>query len=97
MLLPTRTAVLNYLYQENEADVNKIMEALRPMYGNEKQFNEKMYLEHAMSLEANGLVEMIGYELDKNEELILYYRINESGRKAVEKYVPEKYYQKEKR
>ena len=33
MLLPARTAVLNYLYGVESADVAQIMESLKPRYG----------------------------------------------------------------
>jgi len=91
MLLPVRTAVLNYLYQVGSADVNKIMEALKPQYGKEGQFTKKMFLEHVMSLEANGLINLEGYNLDQSGELILRYKINDDGKGTVEKYVPKSY------
>lgn len=94
MLLPARTAVLNYLYQVGEADISEIMAALKPMYGTEKQFTEAMFMEHAMALEANEIVEMKSYTLGKNNELVLRYQINADGRSAVEKYVPAKFRQK---
>jgi len=95
MLLPARTAVLNFLYQAGEADIDKIMEALKPMYGTEKQFNKKMFMEHAMSLEANGLAEMKSYELGQDGELMLRYQITDDGRSTVEKYVPVTFRRKE--
>ena len=55
MLLPARMAVLNYLSTVKNADINEIMEAMKPQYGHEKQFTKDMYLDHAMSLEANGM------------------------------------------
>lgn len=91
MLLPARTAVLNYLYQAGEADIDEIMAALKPMYGTEKQFNKNMFLEHAMSLEANGLAEMKSYDIGQNDELVLRYQITGDGRSTVEKYVPAKF------
>ncbi len=91
MLLPARMAVLNYLSTVENADVNEIMEAMQPLYGKEKQFTKDMYLNHVMSLEANGLCNLVRYELDKNEELSLRFEINDDGRAAVEKYVPAKY------
>lgn len=91
-MLPARTAVLNYLYiKEKGASVTEIMEALKPEYGHEKQFNKDLYLEHVMSLEASGLLELIDYTLDEQGELLLTYRINDDGKATVEKYVPEKY------
>ena len=91
MLLPARMAVLNYLGSVENADVNEIMEAMRPLYGKERQFTKDAYLDHVMSLEANGLCSLIRYELDDKDELSLRFAINDDGRSAVEKYVPAKY------
>lgn len=93
MLLPARTAVLNYLYGVKNADIKEIMEALKPLYGGERQFTKDRYLEHVMSLEANGLIKLEGYELDGEGELALRYAINEDGKAAVKKYVSNKYRQ----
>lgn len=91
MLLPARMAVLNYLSSVENADVNEIMEAMCPLYGKERQFTKDAYLDHVMSLEANGLCSLIRYELDDKDELSLRFAINDDGRSAVEKYVPAKY------
>lgn len=91
MLLPARMAVLNYLSSVENADVSEIMEAMRPLYGKERQFTKDAYLDHVMSLEANGLCSLIRYELDDKDELSLRFAINDDGRAAVEKYVPAKY------
>ncbi|MGX7058407.1 hypothetical protein [Vagococcus humatus] len=91
MLLPTRMAVLNHVNKVGKASVNEVMSVLKPFYGKEKQFNEKMYLDHLMALEANGLVSLDKYNLDANNDLVLTYSITEDGRGAVEKYVPKEY------
>ncbi|WP_394523632.1 hypothetical protein [Lacrimispora sp. JR3] len=91
MLLPARTAVLNYLYGVKNADVDQIMEALKPLYGGERQFTKERYMDHVMSLEANGMVNLSSYDLDKNGELRMCYEINDEGRSAVDKYVDKKY------
>ncbi|MGV3083252.1 hypothetical protein [Enterococcus dispar] len=93
MLLPSRMAVLNHMVGIKEVDVKQVMTALQKDYGNEKQFNEKMYLDHLMALEANGLVEMASYDLDQNNELVMRYAITEDGRHAVNKYVNTAYRQ----
>ena len=41
MLLPARTAVLNYLYGVESADVAQIMESLKPRYGGERPFTKQ--------------------------------------------------------
>ena len=91
MLLPARMAVLNYLDSVENADVNEIMEAMRPLYGKEGQFTKDMYLNHCMSLQANGLCELVKYEMDRNDELSLRFAINADGRATVAKYVPAKF------
>ena len=48
MLLPARTAVLNYLYGVESADVAQIMESLKPQYGGERQFTKQRYLDHCL-------------------------------------------------
>ena len=80
MLLPARTAVLNYLYGVESADISQIMDALKPQYGGERQFTKDLYLDHVMSLEANGLVTLESYDLDSNGDLRMRYAINR-GRK----------------
>ena len=71
----------------------EIMEALKPQYGGERQFTKERYLDHVMSLEANGLLNLESYKLDEAGELSLRYIINEDGKATVEKYVPKKYRQ----
>lgn len=87
MLLPVRTAVLNYLFDVKDADVNEIMKALEPTYGSEKQFTKARFIDHVMSLEANGLVEEVGHGLDAKGELSVRYKINDEGRHSVTKYI----------
>lgn len=91
MALPARTAVLNYLCGIETVNAKEVMAALRPIYGSEGQFNEKLFQEHLMALEANGLVELAAYDLGEHEELNMQYRITEEGRSTVEKYVSAEY------
>lgn len=86
-LLPVRTAVLKFIYDNKEGDVNEIMNALKSMYGNEKQFTKARFIDHVMSLEANGLINEIGYGLDDKGELVVRYKINEDGINTINKYV----------
>lgn len=94
MLLPVRTAVLNYLYDTKDADVNEIMKALEPIYGKEKQFTKVRFIDHVMSLEANGLVEEVSYGLDAANELSVRYKINGEGKSNIEKYVAKEFRKK---
>jgi len=89
-LLPVRTAVLKYLYDHQEGDINEIMEALKPMYGKEGQFKRDRFVDHVMSLEVNGLINEIGYDLDKDGQLLIRYKINDDGITNIKKYVLKK-------
>jgi hypothetical protein len=40
-----------------------------------------------MSLEANGLINEIGYDLDDSGELLVRYQINDDGINTIKKYV----------
>ncbi|RFZ78376.1 hypothetical protein DS742_13600 [Lacrimispora amygdalina] len=91
MLLPARTAVLNYLYGVESADIAQIMGALKSQYGGERQFTKDRYMDHVMSLEANGLVNLQSYDLDEKGELRMRYSINDDGKATVDKYVDKKY------
>lgn len=91
MLLPTRMAVLNYIFLNGESDVEQVMAGLKADFGNEKQFNSSMYLEHLMALEANGLLKLNKYELNDKNELLLSYAITNDGEAAVDKYIPNSY------
>lgn len=86
-LLPVRTAVLKYLYDKKEGDVNEIMSALQPIYGQERQFTKARFIDHVMSLEANGLIYETGFDLDANGELAVRYQINADGISTIDKYV----------
>nr|WP_125753960.1 hypothetical protein [Lacticaseibacillus baoqingensis] len=91
MLLPARTAVLNDLYQKDTATVEEIMADLKCHYGSERQFTKKLFSDHCMALEANGMVELTGYELDDGGELQMKYTITEDGKNTVHKYIAKKY------
>lgn len=91
MLLPARMAVLNHMSQVSEANVDDVMKGLAPLYSSEKQFTKKLFLDHLMALEANGLLALNRYELDSSEELVLQYGITDEGRHTVEKYIPKHY------
>lgn len=90
-LLPARTAVLHYMSTVDEADVSQVMAGLKSQYGSEKQFTVPLFLEHLMSLECNGYVDKVGYDLDDKQELRILYKINADGLDAVDKYISAEY------
>ncbi|ADX25421.1 hypothetical protein BBG06_09535 [Streptococcus dysgalactiae subsp. equisimilis] len=90
-LLPARTAVLNYMDSVAQADVHQVMAALQAEYGSEKQFKDHLFLEHLMSLECNGYLDQVDYDLDEQGNLRISYQINDDGRAAVQKYIAKEF------
>lgn len=90
-MLPARMAVLNRLSKVDRSSIEEMMEALKPEYGNEKQFNYNEYLEHMMALEANGYVCFKDYKAGEDGKIALYYSITDDGKDSVKKYIPEKF------
>ena len=91
MLLPARMAVLNQLSKVKKLSISEAMEDLTRDYGQAGQFNSSAYLEHFMSLEANGFAELVDYQLTKDGNLELFYSITEDGKASVEKYISQKF------
>lgn len=84
--LPIKFAVLKSFIDEKIQSVNEVYDKLKIDYESEKQFTKKNILEHILSLNANGLIEEVDMKLDKNENLIIYYHINDEGKLIVKKY-----------
>lgn len=89
-LLPVRTAVLKFLFDKQDGTVTEIMHGLKSLYGKEKQFTKARFVDHVMSLEANGMINEIGYGLDEKGELSVRYKINDDGITTINKYVLKK-------
>jgi len=90
-LLPIRSRVLLFMSTVKQANIDDAMDALKSEYGEERQFTRKNFLDHMLSLQANGLIDEVSYELDANGELCMYYAINEEGTRTINKYLPKKW------
>lgn len=90
-LLPIRARVLHYMSTTDQTDVNDVMENLKAEYGSERQFTKANFVDHFLSLMANGLIDEVDYTTDENNELLITYAINEEGKNTVNKYLPKKY------
>lgn len=91
MKAPIRFRVLQYMSTVTKVSPDNIMEAMRSEYGNERHFTKASFDDHAMSLKANGLLDDAGAELNDKKELVLYYSINDEGRRLLSKYMPKRY------
>ena len=90
-LLPIRTRVLHFMRSGNQVDLDTVMDGLKAEYGKERQFTKANFVDHLLSLKANGLIDEVSYELDGNHNLRIYYKINEEGIHTIDKFVPKKW------
>ena len=86
-MLPLNYAILSYFCTVDEADATAVMNALRPTYGNFRTFKKPAILEALMAAEANGLLEESRLDLDGNNQLQVYYRLNDYGRSLVKTFI----------
>lgn len=90
MKAPIRFKVLEYMSKVDKVSPSVIMEAMRAEYGNERHFTKESFVDHTMSLKANGLLDDAGAELNDKNELVLFYTINDEGRRMLKKYMPKR-------
>jgi len=87
--LPLR---LNVLYKISRSDdaltVATLLEILKCDYGNERQFNERVMLDHLLSLKENGLIYDHDLSLDSSNKLQVHYKVTEEGINSLKKYLP---------
>lgn len=86
--LPLRFRILHYLSTVEKACVDEIMKALEPEYGTEKQFKRSVFMDHLLDMKANFILDDNDVALDHKGELVVYYSINDEGRKLLKKYLP---------
>lgn len=75
----------------DQADIDQVMQGLEAEYGSEKQFTRANFVDHMLSLKANGLLDEVSYELDEANELKVCYKINEEGKQTINKFLPKKW------
>ncbi len=92
-LLPLRFRLLHYISTVDKTCADEIMQALKPEYGTEKQFAKEVFVEHLLDLKANFVIDDNEVRLDDKGELVIYYSINEEGKRLLKKYLP-KHWQK---
>lgn len=84
---PLNYAILKYFTTVKEACADDVIEALKGQYGNFKALKKNAVITALMTAEANGLLEETRYELDKNDELRVYYHAHEEGAATINKYI----------
>lgn len=93
-LLPLRFRMLHYLSTLEKACTDEVMKALEPEYGTEKQFTKDIFSQHLMDMKANFIVDDNEVTLDDRGNLVIYYSINDEGRRLLKKYLPKNWQHK---
>ena len=84
---PLNYAILKYFTTVKEACAEDVIEALKGQYGNFKALNREDVIGALMTAEANGLLEETRFEMDKANELRVYYRAHEEGAATINQYI----------
>lgn len=84
---PLNYAILKHFTKVDEASADDVIMALKDQYGNFKALNRDDVITALMTAEANGLLEETRFELDKSNELTIYYRAHEEGAATINKYI----------
>lgn len=87
MKKPLNYAILKYFTKVKEACAEDVILALKDEYGNYKALNRKDVISALMTAESNGLLEEARFEMDKNNNLRIYYRAHEEGAATINKYI----------
>lgn len=86
---PLNYAILKHFTKIDEACVEDVMTALKPVYHSFKAFNPKDVLTSLLTAETNGLLEQTRYELDNTNALRVYFRAHPEGAATINKYIPD--------
>ena len=86
-MLPLYYALMKYYTTVDDTCVEDAMEALKGTYSNFKQFKKKTLTEALMTAKSNGLLDESRVELDANNELRVYYKVNDYGTQMIRDYI----------
>lgn len=87
MKLPINFSILKFFTTVDKATVDDLLVVLRKEYGNNRSITKPSVMESVMTAESNGLVQEVGYELDNNGELQVYYATDAAQRAEINKYI----------
>lgn len=90
MKAPIRFRVLEYMSTVEKASPDDMMQAMKAEYGKERHFTKASFIDHAMSLKANGLLDDVHVEINDKKELVIFYAINDEGKRMLSKYMPKR-------
>lgn len=86
-MMPLNYAILKYYTTVEKASADDVIAALSPEYGDFKALRKPKVIEALMTAEKNGFLEEVGYDLDDNGELRVYYHANAESRATIKRYI----------
>jgi len=84
---PLNYAILKHFTKVEEACADDVINALKGDYGSFKALKKNAVITALMTAEANGLIEETRFELDKSNQLRVYYHAHEDGAATINKYI----------
>ena len=84
---PLNYAILKYFTTVEEASVNNVMEDLKDDYKSLRTFNKNEIINALLTAEAYGLIEETRVDLDKNDDLEIFYHATEESKAAINSYI----------
>lgn len=86
-LMPLYYAIVKHFMDGGEYSADDVIEALAPNYGSYKLLTHKDVSEALDTAKENGLLDESRSDLDDNEELRVFFRVNDFGRDMIERYI----------
>ena len=79
--------MLKYYTTGVEACRSDVQDALRATYGNFRAFRDHAMDNALMTACSNGLIDESRYELDKDGNLVIYYKASQEGIDTINSYI----------
>lgn len=89
MKKPLNFAILKHLTKVKEASAEDVINALKDEYSDFKAFNKDDISFALMTAEKNNLIKERRLEIDKNNQLKIYYYAHKEGVNIINKYIKE--------
>lgn len=86
-MLPLNYAILKLFENGDEYDVQGAMNKLRDEYGSFKAFKASAVNDSLMAAEKNGILDETNFSLDDNNELHVFYKVNDYGKDMIRSYI----------
>ena len=86
-LMPLYYAIVKHFMDGEEHSAADVIDALKPLYGGYKLLTKKDVEEALDTAKENGLLDESKCDLDENNDLRIFYQVNEFGRDMIDRYI----------